>query len=125
MDRVTFQRVSNLRVREARVLLRAGCPSGAYYLIGYAVECALKACVSKQFKKHDLPEKRLVNDVYTHNLEQLVKISGLAPAFEDARRQNPELDLNWTVVKEWAESRRYKLGTTEAEAKDILLACTS
>jgi HEPN domain-containing protein len=30
------------------VLLEAGLYAGAYYLAGYAVECALKACIAKK-----------------------------------------------------------------------------
>jgi hypothetical protein len=41
MNRTTFQRISEIRRREALVLLTAGEYPGAYYLVGYAVECAL------------------------------------------------------------------------------------
>ena len=34
-------------VTDARALLAAGCWAGAYYLAGYALECALKACILK------------------------------------------------------------------------------
>ena len=40
MNRPQFQNVTKLRVKEARVLLDAAQYAGAYYLIGYAVECA-------------------------------------------------------------------------------------
>jgi len=33
---------------------------GAYYLMGYAIECAFKAAISKQIKEHDFPDKKLV-----------------------------------------------------------------
>jgi HEPN domain-containing protein len=46
MHRNDLMRLSRLRIREARVLLEAGEFPGAYYLAGYAVECALKACVA-------------------------------------------------------------------------------
>lgn len=48
MNREDFQRVSEIRLRESRALLAAGFPEGAYYLAGYAVECALKACIGTQ-----------------------------------------------------------------------------
>lgn len=59
MNRKTFQVLANLRIREAQALLRAKEFSGAYYLVGYAVECGLKACIAKGVKKHDFyPGKR-------------------------------------------------------------------
>ncbi len=125
MNRTLLQRLSSLRVKEARSLLRAGHSPGAYYLVGYAVECALKACVARQIKAHDFPDKKLVNEAYTHDLEKLVRVAGLAPDFDRARRANSNLDLNWAVVKDWSESSRYDAGITSAQAKDMLSACTS
>jgi HEPN domain-containing protein len=48
MTRRDFQALSATRLREARALLKTGNPEGAYYLAGYAIECALKACVAKK-----------------------------------------------------------------------------
>jgi hypothetical protein len=45
VNRAEFQKLADLRAREAGVLLAARCYDGAYYLAGYAVECALKACI--------------------------------------------------------------------------------
>ncbi|MCH7885923.1 MAG: HEPN domain-containing protein [Planctomycetes bacterium] len=125
MNRTLLQRISNLRVREARSLLRAGHSPGAYYLVGYAIECALKACVARQIKQHDFPDKKLVNEAYTHDLEKLVRVAGLSPELDRARRANLDLDVNWAVVKDWSESSRYDVGITPAQAEDILSACTS
>jgi hypothetical protein len=47
MNRNDLQNLSRLREKEAKVLLDNGCFAGAYYLLGYAVECALKACIAK------------------------------------------------------------------------------
>jgi len=68
MNRNDFQRLAELRLKEARVLLAAELPDGAYYLSGYAVECALKACIAKRTREHDFPEKKLVIDSHTHDL---------------------------------------------------------
>jgi hypothetical protein len=47
MNRNEFQRIARARVADARVLLGAKRYSGAYYLCGYAIECALKACIGQ------------------------------------------------------------------------------
>jgi len=39
-------------------LLRLGLFDGAYYLAGYAVECALKACIAKGTQRFEFPDKR-------------------------------------------------------------------
>jgi HEPN domain-containing protein len=85
MNRKAFQEISKIRVREAQELLDAGHYPGAFYLIGYAVECALKACVSKQVKRYDFPDKKLATEAFTHDLEKLVRVAGLAPKFQRIR----------------------------------------
>ena len=72
MNRYEFQELSRIRLREARSLFSAGHFDGAYYLAGYSIECALKACIARRTKRHDFPDKKAVDKSYTHNLEQLV-----------------------------------------------------
>jgi len=124
MNRTDFQQIVRLRVQEARALFIAGHYSGAYYLIGYAVECALKSCVAKQVNRHDFPDKKLANEVFTHNLEKLVRVAGLATEFDRDKRANRALELNWAIVKDWSEVARYEVGITEPQARDLLSACT-
>jgi HEPN domain-containing protein len=47
MNRTDFQELAEERLEDARPLLDAGRFSGAYYLAGYAVECALQACIAR------------------------------------------------------------------------------
>jgi len=42
MNSSDFQKLSAIRLEEARVLLRNKQYAGAYYLAGYSIECALK-----------------------------------------------------------------------------------
>lgn len=115
MNRTDLQRLAELRLREADHLLNAELYAGAYYLLGYSVECGLKACIAKQIRQYDFPDRRLINDSYTHNLETLLRLSGL----REELRADPELDLNWTVVKDWSEQSRYELGISEVRARDL------
>ena len=69
MNRKDFHQLAELRLKEARALLAAEFPDGAYYLAGYAVECGLKACIAKRTREHDYPDKKLVNKSYTHDVE--------------------------------------------------------
>jgi HEPN domain-containing protein len=124
MTRQIFQTVSELRVQEAEVLLDSNQYAGAYYLIGYSIECALKACVAKQVKQYDFPDKKIANEAFTHDLEKLMRVAGLSPEFDRDRKASEALDLNWAIVKDWSESARYELGITAVQARDLFSACT-
>ena len=65
MNRSVLQRLSQLRIDEAKALLAGGFPAGAYYLAGYAIECAFKACVAKRVQQYDFPDKAKVLQSYT------------------------------------------------------------
>ena len=118
MNRAQLQELSRLRLHEAKALLDAGHPSGAYYLAGYAVECALKACIAKGFARHDFPELKLVKDIYTHDLNILISKAKLKPDLELASKANPDFEVNWSIVKDWSENSRYQT-YTEAQARDL------
>jgi hypothetical protein len=60
MNRNELQKISRLRVKEAKVLLDNGYAPGAYCLMGYAVECVLKACIAKKTKRYDCPDHKQV-----------------------------------------------------------------
>jgi len=125
MNRNDFQNITRLRVKEARVLIDKGFHSGAYYLLGYAIECAFKSCIAKKTKRHDFPDKKLVNDSYTHNLERLLNLSGLKKNLESDMDKNPALKINWTTVKDWSEGSRYNSIVPEVTAKDFYSAVTA
>ena len=122
MDRSDPQILAEARVADAEALLRAGCWAAAYYLLGYAVECGLKACAAKQFREHEVPDKKTVNDFYTHRLERLLDISGAKKALETQVRADPSFQVNWSTVCGWEETSRYDHSTTEQKARDMLFA---
>ena len=99
MNRVGLQEIANTRIREASALLTAGFPDGAYYLAGYSVECALKACIAKKTREHDFPEKKLVNESYTHRLKDLLRLADLKTEFETALQQDQLMEANWDIVQ--------------------------
>jgi HEPN domain-containing protein len=108
MNRTGLQQLAEMRLHEARALLDAGFPDGAYYLSGYAVECALKACIAKRTSEHDFPEKKLVNESHTHNLTELMRLSQLAPTLKTAMQVNSRLESDWITVQDWSEASRYE-----------------
>ena len=104
MNSKDLQELAKLRLKEAESLLQGNMPAGAYYLAGYAVECALKACIAQKTKEHDFPDKNLVARSYTHDLTRLLRLAGL----EQKLKTSEQLGVNWSLVKDWNESKRYE-----------------
>ena len=46
MNKRDLEALVDLRVKEAQLLFDNKCYEGAYYLLGYALECAIKACIA-------------------------------------------------------------------------------
>lgn len=109
-----------MRLAEAEVLLANGHFAGAYYLAGYAVECALKACIAKDVQQYDFPDKTRVNQSWKHKPADLIKAAGLEAAFANDRSANPALDDNWSVVKDWDTESRYELSVTAVKAQNLI-----
>ena len=120
MDREQLQQLAELRLLDAEALIASGRWAAAYYLLGYAVECALKASVARQFREHEVPERKLVNSFYTHNLDELLVISGLEKEFQNRGQQDAAFQDNWTTVKDWRESVRYDVSIEEQRARRML-----
>ncbi len=95
MDRAQLQELAGVRVADASALLAVGRWGAAYYLLGYWIECALKACAAKQFRECEVPDKRLVNSFYTHRLDELLAISGVKSQLESRARMNTSFEINW------------------------------
>lgn len=119
MNRADFQKLSKLRVREAKVLLGNGCYEGAYYLLGYAVECAFKACIAKQTKRYDFPDKNLANCIYTHDLNTLLRFSGLEQEHRKECKNDPGFESNWAIAKDWKEDSRYSTAANKDKAEAL------
>lgn len=118
-ERALLQQLAKLRLDEAKLLLREKQYSGAYYIAGYAIECALKACIAAQFRENEIPDKKFVNDIYTHDLEDLLALAGLQKLLEMEWRSNPDIERRWLVVIKWSEQARYTVWT-EDQAKGII-----
>lgn len=90
------------------MLLDRGFPSGAYYLSGYAVECALKACIAKQTRRYDFPrDRKAVEQSYTHDFDTLLGPADLRVALRDELARDPRFVVYWATAKEWSEAARY------------------
>jgi hypothetical protein len=101
LNRATLQTFADTRVREAYVLLQHKHWTGAYYLTGLGVECALKACLARAVQQHDFPDKNFINRAYTHDLEALAQLDGeLWISLNDQMSADALLRNNWQTVRQ-------------------------
>jgi 4'-phosphopantetheinyl transferase EntD len=119
MNKTELENIAAIRIKEAEILLTAECYEGAYYLAGYALECTFKACIAKQVKEFDFPNKQLVIDSYTHNLSKLLTTAGLKQELTEQERLDKEFKLNWAVVSKWSEESRYEYSIEKQKAHDF------
>ena len=119
MNRTDLQSLAELRIKEAQILLSVASYPGAYYLAGYAIECALKSCIAKQTKEYDFPDKDFVNQSWTHKLKNLLQLARLEDKLASDMKSNKRLEEFWACVVDWEEKKRYELGVTEKEARDL------
>jgi HEPN domain-containing protein len=123
VNRADLQWLAEERIKDAKVLLAARRWSAAYYLAGYAVEAALKACIAKLMKSEEFPDRNFAEKCWTHNLQQLVVLAGLKIDFDDTLQRDADLSDNWNCVKDWSESSRYAR-TSKAKAQQLYDAVT-
>jgi len=103
------------RLLDAQSLINAARWSGAYYLSGYVLECALKPSVLRYIKETGIifEDKRFAEKCWTHDLEVLVKLADLDAKRSIAISGNVQLGTNWLIAKDWDESSRYRISTQQ------------
>jgi hypothetical protein len=121
-----FEALAELRMDEGKALLDKKFYAGAYYLLGYAVECALKACICKHIKRNHIPHKKFVDKFFDHNLEKLLNLSGdKTKKFQKRMKKDPVLDRHWSsIVIKWKETVRYNPNVEPENAKYFYKALT-
>lgn len=109
LTKTDLEKLAQVRLDDSLFLLQArGRSSSAYYLAGYAVELALKACISKLIQPNVIPEKAFINAIYTHRLDNLLSTAGLLPAFNADAKADAEFAAYWAIASKWTEESRYE-----------------
>ena len=122
MTRTDLQDLAELRLREANALLASGNPCGAYYLAGFSIECALKACIARKTLEFDFPDKVLATKAFEHSPVKLIKVADLESDIALQLQSNPTFFDFWSIVTAWNVDRRYELNTTVGEAPKLINA---
>jgi hypothetical protein len=122
LNRSDFQQLAEDHLRHAKALLDAQLYSGAYYMCGYVVECALKACICKRTNQFDFSaHPDVARKAWSHRFANLIEVSGLEEEFKAARQTNGALDLKWRNVDDWSERSRYEPRDRD-EAEELFAA---
>lgn len=126
MNRTELRQLANDRIEDARILLANARWTAAYYLVGYAVETALKACILKFVEETGVifTDKRFAEKCWTHRIGDLVTQANLEPLRGRDIGANPVLGGFWGVVELWSEISRYEQ-KTEADARNLFEAVTN
>ena len=107
--RADLKAMAEAKLSDAILLLENDRFSNAYYLAGYSVEFALKACISRQILAETIPDRKWINDIYSHQFEKLIGLAGLSSALKDKQETDQVFAANWLTVREWTEGSRYEM----------------
>lgn len=123
MNRQMLQLLSEERIKDAFVLIAAGQWAAAYYLAGYAIECALKSCILQRIINEGLvfTEQKFAERCWVHDLAILLKLADLEKNLGLDIQVDPTLGGNWEKIRDWKETSRYLL-KSEANARELLEA---
>ena len=120
--------IAKSRLKAAKILLEYSDYDGAVYMMGYALECCLKAIICKRLNLSQYPDKSGSKDkdniFKTHKFDILLTLSGLENDF--SLNATPGRYENWSELTRWSTEIRYEpIGTQkEADAKRMYEALT-
>jgi HEPN domain len=125
-----WQRLSQEWITDAKALMEGGRWGTAYYLAGYAVECALKSCVLSRMIHTGWIFREDVESILecrTHDLIKLVEIAGMreylnARLTASASAKDGFVE-NWDTVSAWTVISRYQ-PKPEADTTKLYAAIT-
>lgn len=124
MNKSDLETLVDIRVSEAKVLLESENYQGSYYLAGYALECAIKVCITKQVQQYDFPNKELAQKSHQHKLTDLLGVAGLKQKLSEKEQADLDFKLNWAVAKDWTVESRYECSIESSKANDLFQAVT-
>jgi hypothetical protein len=109
VNKSDFEELAELHLQHAKALLDAQLYSGAYYMCGYVVECALKACICKRTDQYAFyPHPKEAQKAWSHKFKDLISLADIGERIEEDRRADDILDIYWKAVEGWSEGSRYE-----------------
>ena len=106
-NRQTLKSVTKAKLKAAKILYQSGDSDTAGYLLGYVVECALKAVICRKLNLSEYPDTSRHKDVFaSHDFDRLLTLSGYSNKID--LKVNQKLFNNWSILtKDWKPETRY------------------
>lgn len=121
-----FEAIARDELDSARIMLEKRKWKQAHYHAGVAVETALKARIMRHERMNVWPSRSTRPELYTHNLERLLRLCGLEASFDEALLSEdcPEYVAAWMIVKDWHINMRYHVveAFPQALSEDVVNA---
>lgn len=115
--------ISKARLKSASILITAEDYDGGAYMLGYALECALKAAVCKSLRISSYPsDTKKHGHFLTHNFDQLLVFSGLSDVFSlsgDIQGFQNWSDFTGMYPGEWPSMRYNKDNLDRFDEKKV------
>jgi hypothetical protein len=125
VNRADLQELTKERILDAKALIRGKRWSFAYYVSGYAIECALKSCLLARMIHTGwvFQDGAKLQDCLTHDFDKLIRLSGLTTDHNARLAASSTFATNWNRVDAWAVTDRY-VATAEDDARTLYAAIT-
>ena len=125
VNQADLRTLTEERIQDAQALIDAKRWAFAYYVAGYAVECALKSCVLARMVHTGwvFQDKIKADDCKVHDFMKLIGLAGLEADFRTQMQANRGFQVYWAIVKDWEPTARY-VPKGQAEAQDFFEAVT-
>jgi hypothetical protein len=129
VNQALLRQMAEDRIRDAEVLIGGQRWAFAYYVAGYAVECALKSCVLSRmiYTGGVFMDKKFAEQCHTHTFGDLIRLAGLKGELDAQLAASAAAAGRfvgfWGTVLLWRETSRYEQ-KTEPEARAIYSAIT-
>ena len=130
LNQANLRRMTEERIKDAASLIKGRRWSFAYYVAGYAVECAIKSCLLARMINTGWifdEETKKIDDCRTHDFLKLISIAGLRDELNEKLKQSAasggEWASNWNTVCSWKVTSRYE-SKEELEARELYTAIT-
>jgi HEPN domain-containing protein len=110
MNRSTLKSVAIKKLKASKILFNAQDYDTAGYLLGYVVECSIKALICRKLNLTDYPDTGKHHDVFaSHDFDRLLLLSGYSKEID--LNINSDLFNNWsTLTRDWKTQTRYNEG---------------
>ncbi len=100
-NNLDLKKITKSRLKSVKILIPSGDYEGAVYMMGYVLECALKALICKRLNLSKYPDEKgeIAKFFKTHKFDPLLILSGLSNTFS--------LNGDLAKAQNWSDFTKY------------------